>query len=167
MTDAKRQTLKDKVAAGQARHRDMGRTTIVDRAGEAAIEAKDKFVAFAKDHPIATVAGGVAVGVLISGLFKRSPTRKLGSAAAKRAGTIAALGAEFALAYAQQAMSAANEAGREGAHKLGELGETVGGTARSTSRAALDRAGDLTEAARAATRDAGKKLGQALRSRIN
>lgn len=167
MTDAKRQTLKDKVAAGQARHRDMGRTTIVDRAGEAAIEAKDKFVAFAKEHPIATVAGGVAVGILVSGLFKRSPTRRLGSKAAKRAGAIAALGAEFALAYAQQAMTAANEAGREGAHKLGEFSETVGGSARSTSRAALDRAGDLTEAARVATRDAGKRLGKALRDRIN
>ena len=167
MTDAKRQQLKTKVAAGQARNRDMGRTTIVDRAGEAAIEAKDKFVAFAKEHPIVTVAGGVALGVLVSGLFKRSPTRKLGNVAAKRAGTIAALGAEFALAYAQQAMSAANEAGREGAHRLGEFGETAGATARSTSRAALDRAGDLTEAARVVTRDAGKRLGKALRSRIN
>src|SRR6478735_7613388 len=148
MTDAKREQLKTKVAAGQARNRDLGRTTIVDRAGEAAIEAKDKFVAFAKEHPIATVAGGVAVGILVSGLFKRSPTRKLGNAAAKRAGTIAALGAEFALAYAQHAMTAANEAGREGASGLGELGESVGGTARSTSRAAIDRAGELSEAAR-------------------
>ena len=167
MTDAKRQTLKDKVAAGQARNRDLGRTTIVDRAGEKAIEARDKFVEFAKEHPIATVAGGVALGILVSGLFKRSPTRKLGNAAAKRAGTIAALGAEFALAYAQQAMTAANEAGREGAHKLGELGESVGGSARTGGRAALDRAGDLTEAARVVTRDAGKRLGKALRSRIN
>jgi len=167
MTEAKRQQLKTKVAAGQARHRDMGRTTIVDRAGEAAIEAKDRFVEFAKEHPIATVAGGVALGVLVSGLFKRSPTRKLGNAAAKRAGTIAALGAEFALAYAQQAMAIANEAGREGAHKLGELGETVGSTARSTGRAAAGRAGDLTEAARIVTRDAGKRLSKALRNRIN
>ena len=167
MTDAKRQTLKDKVAAGQARNRDMGRTTIVDRAGEKAVEAKDKFVEFAKEHPIATVAGGVALGILVSGLFKRSPTRKLGGKAAKRAGAIAALGAEFALAYAQQAMSAANEAGRDGAHKLGELGETVGDGARSTSRAALHRAGDLGEAARVVTRDAGKRLSKAIRSRIN
>ena len=167
MTDQKRQTLKQKIEAGQARNRDMGRTTIVDRAGEAAIEAKDRFVEFAKEHPIVTVAGGVALGVLVSGLFKRSPTRKLGNAAAKRAGTIAALGAEFAMAYAQQAMAMANEAGREGAQKLGELGETVGGGARSTSRAAVDRAGDLTEAARVLTRDAGKRLGKVLRSRIN
>ena len=165
MTDAKRQTLKDKVAAGQARNRDLGRTTIVDRAGEKAIETKDRFVEFAREHPVATVAGGVALGVLVSGLFKRSPTRKLGRKAAKRAGAIAALGAEFALAYAQQAMSAANEAGREGAHKLGELGETVGDGARSTGRAALDRAGELSDTAREVTRDAGRRLGKALRAR--
>jgi hypothetical protein len=166
MTDAKRQQIKSKVAAGQARNRDLGRTTIVDRAGEAAIEAKDKFVAFAKEHPIATVAGGVALGVLVSGLFKRSPTRRLGGKAAKRAGAIAALGAEFALAYAQQAMTVANEASREGAHRIGELSESVGGTARSTGRAALDRASDLTGTAREITRDAGKRLGKALRDRI-
>jgi uncharacterized membrane protein YebE (DUF533 family) len=167
MTDAKRQQLKTKVAAGQARNRDMGRTTIVDRAGEKAIEAKDKFVEFAKEHPVATIAGGLALGVLVSALFKRSPTRKLGGRAAKAAGGVAALGAEFALAYAQQAMAAANEAGRDGAHKLGEFGESVGTSARSTSRAAADRAGEWTESARLVTRDAGRRLGKALRGRIN
>lgn len=167
MTDAKRQQLKDKVAAGHARHRDMGRTTIVDRAGEKALEAKDKFIGFAKAHPVATVAGGLALGILASALFKRSPTRKLGNAAAKRAGSLAALGAEFAFAYAQQAMAAANEAGREGAHKLGELSETVSETARSSGSAALHRAGDLTDAARSTTRGAGARLGKALRARIN
>lgn len=167
MTEAKRAQLKDKIAAGEARHRDRGRTTIVDRAGEAAIEAKDKFVAFAKEHPVATVAGGLALGILISGLFKRSPTRRLGSKAGKAAAGVAALGAEFALAYAQQAMDAANAAGREGAHKLGELGDTVGSTARSTSRAAAGRAGELADVAREITRDAGDRLGKAIRSRIN
>ena len=167
MTDAKRAQLKNKIAAGEARHRDMGRTTIVDRAGDAAIEAKDKFVAFAKEHPVATVAGGLAVGILISGLFKRSPTRRLGSKAGKAAASVAALGAEFALAYAQQALDAANTAGREGAHKLGELRDTVGSTARTTGRAAADRAGELTDTARSLTRDAGQRLNKALRSRIH
>ena len=163
MTEAKRKTLKQKVAAGQDRHQDMGRTTIVDRAGERAIEAKDKFVAFAKEHPIATVAGGLAIGVLISGLFKRSPTRK---AAGKAAG-LAAIGAELAMAYAQQALAAANEAGRTGADKLGDLGETIGSSARHLGRDAADKAGDLGETARTAARDAGTRLGKALRNRIN
>src|SRR5688500_3188838 len=98
MTEAKRKTLKQKVSAGEQRNQDRGRTTVVDRAGERAIEAKDKFVEFAKEHPIATVAGGLALGILVSSLFKRSPTRKV----AGRAAGIAAIGAELALAYAQQ-----------------------------------------------------------------
>jgi|SRR5690606_17526312 len=167
MTDEKRKQLKDKVAAAQARNEDRGRTTIVDRAGERAVEAKDKFVAFAKEHPIATVAGGVAMGVLISGLFKRSPTRKAANKAASKAAGLAALGAEFALAYAQQAMTAANEAGRAGAHKLEEIGESVGDAARSTGRAAANRASDLGETARMVSRDAGKRLSKTLRNRIN
>ena len=112
MTEAKRTQLKQKVAAAQKRNEDRGRTTIVDRAGERAIEAKDKFTAFAREHPIATVAGGLAAGILISALFKRSPTRKIGNRAAKAASGLAATGAEFALGYALQAWEAANEAGR-------------------------------------------------------
>ena len=120
MTEAKRTQLKQKVAAAQKRNEDRGRTTIVDRAGERAIEAKDKFTAFAREHPIATVAGGLAAGILISALFKRSPTRKIGNRAAKAASGLAATGAEFALGYALQAWEAANEAGRASAEKLEE-----------------------------------------------
>jgi len=167
MTEAKRTQLKRKVAAGQKRNEDRGRTTIVDRAGERAIEAKDNFVAFAREHPIATIAGGLAVGILVSSLFKRSPTRKLGGKAAKTAGSLAAVGAELALAYAQQALEAANEAGRAGAGKLEDLGETIGSTARSAGRAGAERAGDLGEAARAVSRDAGKRLSKAIRNRFN
>jgi len=163
MTEAKRKQLKQKVAAGEKRNEDRGRTTIFDRAGERAIEAKDQFTAFAKEHPFATVAGGLAIGILISSLFKRSPTRRLAS---KGAG-LAAIGAELALAYAQQAMEAANEAGRAAAPRIEKLGESLGSSARSTGRAAAERASDLGETARAVTRDASKRIGKALRSRIN
>lgn len=163
MTDAKRTQLKKKVAAGQARNQDRGRTTIVDRAGEAAIEARDRFTAFAKEHPIATIAGGVAIGVLVSGLFKRSPTRKLGGKAAKRAGRLAAVGAELALAYATQAMEAANEAGRAGAKRLDGFGDT----AKNVGLDAAHRAGDAGGTAMAVTREAGRRLGKAIRNRIN
>jgi len=96
-------------------------------------------------------------------MFKRSPTRKLGN----RAAGLAAIGAEFALAYAQQALEAANEAGRAGASKLEDLGETLGSSARSAGKAGAERAGDLSEAARALSRDAGKKLSKAIRTRFN
>ena len=167
MTEAKRQTLKQKVATGQARQQNRTRaentTTIVDRAGEKALEAKDKFVEFAKEHPIATVAGGLALGVLVSSLFKRSPTRRVAGKVASRGSALAAIGAEIALAYAQQAMAAANEAAHTGAEKAGELS----GNARELGRDAADKAGELGESAKLAARDAGKRLAQAWRNRAN
>ena len=163
MTDAKRTQIKKKVAAGQARNRTKteNTTTVFDRAGEAAIDAKDKFTAFAKQHPIATVAGGLAIGILIAGMFK-APRRAAIMGGSKAAG-LAAIGAELALAYAQQAMEAASEAGRAAAPTI----EKFGDTARSAGRDAAHRAGDAGEAALSATREAGKRLSKAIRTRIN
>jgi ElaB/YqjD/DUF883 family membrane-anchored ribosome-binding protein len=163
MADAKRKTLKEKVAAGQARNRAKteNTTTIFDRAGEAAIEAKDRFAAFAKEHPIATVAGGIAVGIIVAGFF-RGPRRAAVKGGTKAAG-LAAIGAELALGYAQQAIEAANEAGRAAAPTL----EKFGGTAKSAGIDAAHRASDAGEAALSATREAGRRLGKAIRDRIN
>lgn len=163
MADTKRTALKQKVEAGQARNRAKteNTTTIFDRAGERAIQAKDQFTAFAKEHPIATVAGGVAVGVLIAAMFK-GPRRAAVKGGNKAAG-LAAIGAELALAYAAQALESANEAGRAAAPKL----EKFGGTAREVGRDAVDRAGEAGDAALAVTRAAGKRLTRAIRSRIN
>jgi ElaB/YqjD/DUF883 family membrane-anchored ribosome-binding protein len=163
MTDGKRQTLKQKVEAGQARNKAKteNTTTVFDRAGEAALEAKDRFTAFAKEHPIATVAGGLAVGILIAGLFK-GPRRAAVKGGSKAAG-LAAIGAELALAYAQQAMEAASEAGKASADRL----DGIGDAARSAGKAAADRAGDARDAALAMTSAAGRRLGKAIRSRIN
>ena len=147
MPDAKRTQIKKKVQAGQARNKAKteNTTTVFDRAGEAAIEAKDKFTAFAKEHPIARVPRQAAI--------------KGGSKAAG----LAALGAELALAYAQQAMEAASDAGKAATPRI----ERFGDTALSAGRDAAHRAGDAGEAALSATRDAGKRLGKAIRSRIN
>ena len=169
MTEAKRKQIKKNVETGQARNQarnqDAGRTTIVDRAGEAAIEAKDKFTAFAKEHPITTIAGGIAIGILVAGMFK-GPRQAAIKGGSKAAG-LAAIGAELALAYAQQVMEAAGEAASVGKEKLGEFGGTAAVTARSAGRTAADRAGEVSETALAVTRDAGKRLGKAIRARIN
>lgn len=165
MPDARRKTLKDKVEAGQARNRAKieNTTTMFDRAGEAAIEAKDRFTAFAREHPIATVAGGLAIGILVSGLFKRSPTRKVARKTAKRASKLATIGAELAMAYAAQAIEAASDAGKASASRLDGLGDA----ARSAGKTAAGRAGEARDAALAVTSEAGKRLGKAIRSRIN
>lgn len=156
MVEAKRQQIRKKVAAGQARNDDRGRTTIVDRAGERAIEAKDRFVDFAKEHPVATVVGGVALGVLVSGLFRGSPTRKFGKQAGKQASKLATVGAELAMAYAAQALAATEDARKAGADKLGDLGETALKYGKSGSDAATDVA-----------RTAGKRIARAIHGRFN
>ena len=90
MTDAKRSNIKRKVAAAKSRNEARAEpATLADRAGEKAVEAKDKFTSFARQHPIAIVAGGLAAGVLISGLFRGSPTRKAGRKFGRKAAGLA------------------------------------------------------------------------------
>lgn len=153
MTDAKRTKIKQKVAAAKSRNqaRSAG-PTLAERAGEKAVEAKDRFTAFAREHPIATVAGGLALGILVSGLFPRSPTRKAGRKLSRKAMGLMAIGAELAMAYAQQAMEAAGEARQAGAEKLGDWSED---------------AADYVASARESARDTGKSIAQALRDRLN
>ena len=167
MTDAKRKQIKDKVEAGEARVQAREDASLADRAGDKALEAKDKFTAFAKEHPITTVAGALALGVLISGLFPRSPTRKAANKVGTRAASLAAIGAELAMAYAQQAMDAAGEAGKYGAEKLDDLGDSVGDTARSLSRGAGRYAGSAADSARAAALEARNSLRKTIRKRMN
>jgi hypothetical protein len=156
MAEAKRQQIQKKVAAGVARNNDRGRTTVVDRVGERALEAKDRFTEFAKEHPITTIAGGVALGILVSSLFRGSPTRKLGKEAGKQASKLAAVGAELAMAYAAQALAASEETRKAGAEKLGELGET-----------ALKYGKSGTDTATEVARTAGKRIARAIHGRFN
>ncbi|MEO7551754.1 MAG: hypothetical protein ABIT09_11510 [Croceibacterium sp.] len=156
MAETKRTQIKRKVEAGEKRNADHssdnGRTTIVDRAGERTLEAKDRFFAFAKDHPLAAVAGGLAIGVLISSAFRGSPTRKMG----KHASKLANVGAELAMAYAAQALAATEPARKDAAEKLGELGD-----------AALKYGKSGGDTAQEVARTAGKRIARAIHGRFN
>jgi ElaB/YqjD/DUF883 family membrane-anchored ribosome-binding protein len=163
MTEAKRKNIKRKVTAAKSRNQSRAEPSLTDRAGEKAIEAKDKFTAFAKKHPFATVAGGLAVGILVSGLFRGSPTRKAGKQLGKKAAGFAALATELAIAYGQQAMGKASEARQAGS-------ETLGGWSDSLSKGAhdlIEDAPDYVTSARATARKTGKAITQALRDRLN
>lgn len=163
MPDTKRNQIKKKVSAAKSRNVTRAQPRSADRAGERAIEAKDKFASFAREHPVITVAGGLAVGILVSSFFRGSPTRKAGRMIGKKTAGLAAIAAELAVAFAQQAYEAADEARRTGADKLGGLGETVGDSARSLSADAVNYAG---EAATAVSK-AGKSAFYSLRNRLN
>jgi hypothetical protein len=153
MAEAKRNQIRKKVAAAESRNQARAEApSLTQRAGERAVEAKDKFTAFAREHPIATVVGGLAVGILVSSLFRGSPTRKAGRKLGEKAVSLAALGAELAVAYGQQAMDAASEAREAGAERLGGWSED---------------AADYVAGARDTVRETGKSIGQAIRDRLN
>ena len=157
MADDKREELKQKVAAGVERNNDRGRTTVVDRMGERAIEAKDRLTGFAKEHPITTIAGAVAVGVLVSGLVVgRRSRRSVGDKMTGRASKLAGIGAELAMAYAAQALAATDDARKAGAGKIGDLGETALKYGKSGSETATEVA-----------RTAGKRIAKAIHGRFN
>ena len=161
MNDPKRQEIKNRIAAAQARNEDRSDESFLDTAGEKAIEAKDKFTEFAKEHPIATVAGGIGLGILIAGMFP-SARRQARQTGAKAAG-LAAIASEIAMAYAAQALDAVGDAGRAGANRLDDLGDSVGDTARSLKRTAGYRLGNAADSARIAKRDATKSVSRLFR----
>lgn len=162
-TEVQREALKHPVETSDASHQRREEATALDRAGERAIEAKDRFTAFAREHPFTTVAGGLAIGILISGLFPRSPTRRLGN----RAAGLAVIGAEAVRSYMNEAMDAAGHAsrsaGRTGASRLGDWTDTVGTAARKATRDAAYYVGEGADTARTAGRDAGRRVSRALR----
>ena len=161
--DPKRQEIKDRIAAAQSRHQQRQDGNFTDQLGERAVEAKDSFTEFAREHPVATVAGGLLLGVLIAGMFegpRRAAVRGGTKASAKAAG-LAAIASEMALAFAHQAMDAAADAGRYGADKLDDLGDTVGSTARDLRREASYRADSASVAAQGGKRKVGKSITRA------
>ncbi len=155
MNDVQRQQLGDRIAAAEA--------SFLDRAGESAIEAKDRFTHFAREHPLTMIAGGLALGVLVSGLFPRSPTRR---AAGKTAG-LAAIGTEAAMAFLHQATKgarhAAHRAERTSARTLDHWTDVVAEAARRVAEEAASLADSAGDNARAAQTTASRRLSRAWR----
>ena len=135
-----------------------------ERSTELASGASSRARDFIHDHPVASIAGGIAVGALIAGLLmprKRPTLAKAGEAAidasAARLGRLASLGAELALAYAARAASASkegagkiedrivdqlgqiNDNGAEVGRKLSGLAEVALNTLREAGEAAVHR----------------------------
>lgn len=162
MTEATREDIKSRIEAGEAGKSARQAAPLSERIGENAIEAKDGFTRFASEHPVATIAGGLALGVLVSTLFRGSPTRKAAKKAGTKGSAIAGIAAKLAFDYAQAALSAANDARRTGADQLESLAETTGETARGLRRSASRRASDAGDSALHAARDARKAISRAL-----
>lgn len=121
----------------------------------------EKALNFVKEHPVLTVAGGLAVGLVISALIPRSFGRRL----SKRALRYAEAGATAALALGEDALDKAEDGGviarkkarvlarqaeKFGAHaifKAERLGDKAAARAERLGVAALGTAGTLGHAA--------------------
>lgn len=154
-TDKKRQDLREKIEASERRNEQRS-------AADYALDARDRAVDFVKEHPIATVAGGVALGVLIAALVP-GPGRRMRKQATAKGSALAAMLAELGIAYGTGLLDSVGDAARTGKDRLEDFGDNMGDTARSLRREAGYLAGGASESARALRREAGKKAGRTVR----
>jgi ElaB/YqjD/DUF883 family membrane-anchored ribosome-binding protein len=153
--DQKREELREKIEAGERRNQERS-------LGDYARDAADEATSFVKRHPIATVAGAVAVGAVVAAMVP-GPGRRLRKKAAKQGSHLATMLTELGVAYGGSLLEGLADAGRSGQDRLEDLGETLGDTARGLRKQAGHLSSDAGDAARAFTRDAGKKAGRTLR----
>ncbi|MXO61621.1 hypothetical protein [Qipengyuania oceanensis] len=143
-TEEKRAELRQRIAAGEQRNEERKEFSQYAR------EARDNAVGFAKEHPFATVAGGVVLGLLIGALTPKG--RKLG----RRAGSLATALAEAGLVYA-------TDAAITGRDRLDDLGDGVASTARSARRDIGYKAANASDTLRSLGRTVSKKSSRAVR----
>lgn len=161
MNDPKRAEIKARIAAAQARENAKAEHSTTQRIADKASDAGDAFTDFVKEHPFAAAAGGLALGILVAGMFK-GPRRAAATGGAK-AVSLAAIGAEIASSFAEELLGDAKDIGRSGVRRAEDLGDAVGDRARAIRRDAsyqADRAGD---AARIASRETGKRIARTFR----
>jgi len=108
------------------------------------ITPSDKVLHFVKEHPVLIIAGGVAVGLVVSALIPRSFGRKL----ARRTLGLAEAGATAALAIGHDTMDKAEEGGvvaRKKAKVLAAQAEKFSGKAVARAEALADKAAARAE----------------------
>ncbi len=134
-TADKRQEIKDRIAAAQDRQAARDGDSLTKVLGDKAAAARDGVTSFAREHPVATVAGGLALGVLVSALFKNSPTRRAGRYAGERAAGLAAVGSEVASSLLHQVLETTASARKAGSERLEDAGDAARSSARHIGKA--------------------------------
>lgn len=107
----------------------------------------EKAVQFVKEHPMLTIAGGIAAGLLISAVIPRRANRSL----SKRAMRIAEAGAAAALSFGQETFDKAEDGGilarkkaKVFAHQAEKFGERASARAERLGALAAERAERLS-----------------------
>ena len=159
-SEDKRQELKARIEAAEKRNEDR-------TAGQLAKDAVDTATEFVKQHPLATIAGVAALGLVIGAMTR--PGRRVGRQTAGRASALVGYAADIGLAYASGLMDAAGDASVAGKDKLEDLGDALNDNAGAIKRKAVHSGGNAAAAVRKLSREAGKKAGRSardLRSRV-
>lgn len=154
--EQKREELKSRIEAGEQRHANRS-------FGEYARDARDNATAFVKKHPIATVAGGVAIGALVASMVP-GPGRRMRKQATRRGSALAATIAELGLAYGTSLLDNMGQAARTGGERIEDLGDALGDGARDLRRQAGFQGAAASDTARRLTRKAGKKTSRTARN---
>lgn len=141
--EEKRDQLRARIEAGERRNEER---SFADQAKDVA----DSAIEFAKKHPVATVAGAVAVGLAIGAMTRRG--RELG----RRGGSLASYAADAALAYGLSMIEGAGD-------RFEDLSDAAGTQARRIKRDAGYRLDSMSDSLRSSGRKASRKSSRAYR----
>ena len=143
----KRDQLRARIEAGTQRHEERS-------FGEQAKDVADSAIEFAKKHPLATLAGAVAVGLAVGAMTKRG--RDLG----RRGGSMASYAADAALSYGLGMFQGATD-------KIEDLSDAAGTQARRVKRDAGYRLDSMSDSVMSGQRRAKRKSARAYRDLRN
>ena len=133
----KRDQLRARIEAGEKRQEER---SFLDQAKDAADSAVD----FAKRHPVATVAGAIAVGLAVGAITRRG--RELG----RRGGSLASYATDAAIAYGLSMIEGAGD-------KFEDFGDAAETHARRLKRDAGYRLDSMGDSIRSSGRRASRK----------
>ena len=133
----KRDQLRARIEAGEKRQEER---SFLDQAKDVADSAVD----FAKRHPVATVAGAIAVGLAVGAMTRRG--RELG----RRGGSLASYATDAAIAYGLSMIEGAGD-------KFEDLGDATETQARRIKRDAGYRLDSMGDSIRSSGRRASRK----------
>jgi len=150
-SENKRLELRERVAAGEQRNRQHAALTDYAR------DARENALGFVRQHPVATIVGGLTVGLVAGALTSR------GRKAGRRAGLLAAALAELGSIYVTTLLEKAGEAAQAGKDKIEDLGDNVEAAARTARREIGHQAGSAADRAATIGKRISRKTGRTVR----
>lgn len=158
MMEEKRDALRQRIEEGQARLAERDWAADAQKAADSAKE-------FVREHPVATVAGVAAIGILIGAMTR--PGRRLG----QRAADLASYATEAGIAYAMGVIDAAGDLAGDvreaGSEKLEDFGDTLDRTTRKAKRESSYLAATARDTVHDIGRRAGRKAGRSWKGAKN